>query len=231
MGVNSSPGGEHPGRAGTAYRTKSVSCQAWQWDPTRIETVGAVVGTLMAYGIPIRHPSGMGTTVTLQLGDDGTGPIAQPGDWLVCVDGRWGIVAADDFAARYEPADPEREAAASFADRMKIDTIGHRIAQLGEMSSGPLCSPSCDDDRALRAELVDVYTQLQLAIGHDRQPYPTAWAYEQSCAAREAHRARADAALAVVARVRAIVEPATRNVQRDAARLARRILAELGEEP
>ena len=41
------------------------------------------------------------------------------------------------------------------------------------------------------------------AIAHDRQPYPTAWAYEQACAALEKHRKRAEKAEAAIARVEA----------------------------
>lgn len=46
----------------------------------------------------------------------------------------------------------------------------------------------------LRAQLAAAVEERDLAIAHDRQPYPTAWAYEQACAALDAHRERADAA-------------------------------------
>jgi hypothetical protein len=36
--------------------------------------------------------------------------------------------------------------------------------------------------------------ERDLAVAHDRQPYPTAWAYEQACKALEQHRQRADKA-------------------------------------
>ncbi|MFJ2630889.1 hypothetical protein ACIO6U_02845 [Streptomyces sp. NPDC087422] len=94
------------------FRPKPVDVEAWQWIPGDLTAVGAVVGTLMGYGIPFRHPSGAGPTTTLRLGDGDTGPLAQPGDWVVCVDGeRWGIVEATDFAMRYELA-PTTPAAA-----------------------------------------------------------------------------------------------------------------------
>lgn len=41
------------------------------------------------------------------------------------------------------------------------------------------------------------------AIAHDRQPYPTAWAYERACAALEKHRKRADEAEAELEKYRA----------------------------
>jgi hypothetical protein len=53
------------------------------------------------------------------------------------------------------------------------------------------------------AEQADLRRERDLAIAHDRQPYPTAWAYEQVCKARTKHQERADAAEAVIAVVRA----------------------------
>jgi hypothetical protein len=53
------------------------------------------------------------------------------------------------------------------------------------------------------AEQAELRRERDLAIAHDRQPYPTAWAYEQACKAREKHRERADAAEALVAAQRA----------------------------
>jgi hypothetical protein len=50
--------------------------------------------------------------------------------------------------------------------------------------------------------------QRDLAIAHDRQPYPTADAYEVACAALEKHRARADKAEAELARYTAAPLPA-----------------------
>ncbi|MET8648495.1 hypothetical protein [Nocardia aurea] len=46
----------------------------------------------------------------------------------------------------------------------------------------------------LREHLAAAEQERDLAIAHDRQSYPTAWAYEQACAALEKHRQRADAA-------------------------------------
>ena len=55
----------------------------------------------------------------------------------------------------------------------------------------------------LEARLVEVEQERDLAIAHDRQPYPTAWAYEQACAALEKHRKRADTAEARIAELEA----------------------------
>lgn len=38
------------------------------------------------------------------------------------------------------------------------------------------------------AELAKAIQERDLAIAHDRQPYPTAWAYEQACKALESAR-------------------------------------------
>ncbi|MFG3439906.1 hypothetical protein ACGF0J_21885 [Nonomuraea sp. NPDC047897] len=43
-------------------------------------------------------------------------------------------------------------------------------------------------------ELEQLRAELEQAIAHDRQPYPTQWAYDQTCAALEKHRARAEQA-------------------------------------
>jgi hypothetical protein len=49
---------------------------------------------------------------------------------------------------------------------------------------------------AVMRNLLPLVAQLRrerdLAIAHDRQPYPTTWAYQQACAALEKHRQRAD---------------------------------------
>ncbi|MEY9995848.1 hypothetical protein ABIE67_007880 [Streptomyces sp. V4I8] len=59
------------------------------------------------------------------------------------------------------------------------------------------------------AEQSELRRERDLAIAHDRQPYPTAWAYEQACKAREKHRERAEAAEAVIADVQAKHKPRT----------------------
>ena len=49
--------------------------------------------------------------------------------------------------------------------------------------------------------ITELEVERDQAIAHDRQPYPTAWAYEQACAALEKHRKRADKHEATIARV------------------------------
>ena len=46
---------------------------------------------------------------------------------------------------------------------------------------------------AVQARLVEVERERALAIAHDRQPYPTAHAYEQACKALETSRASCEA--------------------------------------
>jgi hypothetical protein len=45
---------------------------------------------------------------------------------------------------------------------------------------------------ALLAEVDRLREERDAAIAHDRQPYPTAWAYEQACRARDEARAEVD---------------------------------------
>jgi hypothetical protein len=59
----------------------------------------------------------------------------------------------------------------------------------------------------LNTRLAEAREERDLAIAHDRQPYPTAWAYEQACKALEVQRARAEQAEATVERVRALHSP------------------------
>lgn len=54
----------------------------------------------------------------------------------------------------------------------------------------------------LKRELAEVREERDLAVAHDRQPYPTAWAHEQALKALETQRARAEAAEAVVEQFR-----------------------------
>ncbi|MGW3135940.1 hypothetical protein [Streptomyces sp. NPDC001139] len=53
-------------------------------------------------------------------------------------------------------------------------------------------------DRAME----QLCTERDLAVAHDRQPYPTAWSYEQACKALHKHEQRADSAEAAITRVR-----------------------------
>jgi hypothetical protein len=59
----------------------------------------------------------------------------------------------------------------------------------------------------LASQLHQAQRERDLAIAHDRQPYPTADAYERACLALEVHRDRAHRLAATVERVRAIHSP------------------------
>ena len=61
--------------------------------------------------------------------------------------------------------------------------------------------------------MAELEAERDQAITHDRQPYPTAWAYEQACAALEKHRKRADKHEATVARVEAEAEELERMIR------------------
>jgi hypothetical protein len=56
-----------------------------------------------------------------------------------------------------------------------------------------------DQLTALSQAQARLEAERDLAIAHDRQPYPTAWAYEQVCKARDKWQARAEAAEALLA--------------------------------
>ena len=57
-----------------------------------------------------------------------------------------------------------------------------------------------DDDAAVVARAaLRLSKALELAIAHDTQPYPTAWAYEQACKARDAARRENELLRAAVA--------------------------------
>jgi hypothetical protein len=48
-------------------------------------------------------------------------------------------------------------------------------------------------------QLADARRERDLAVAHDRQPYPTAWAYEQACRSLNQRDASIDKALALLA--------------------------------
>jgi hypothetical protein len=47
---------------------------------------------------------------------------------------------------------------------------------------------ACEDAAALLAEVDRLTEERDMAIAHDTQPYPTAWAYEQACRVRDEAR-------------------------------------------
>lgn len=55
-----------------------------------------------------------------------------------------------------------------------------------------------------RTRIDELRRERDQAIAHDRQPYPTAWAYEKACEALRKHQARADTAEAAIERTRAL---------------------------
>lgn len=91
-----------------------------------------------------------------------------------------------------------------------------RVVELNEAARYPECN-GCDwvgglvKDHAVHlasvveqhanGRMAELEAERDQAVAHDRQPYPTAWAYEQACAALEKHRKRADKHEATVARV------------------------------
>ncbi|MFD5814377.1 hypothetical protein [Streptomyces sp. NPDC127038] len=87
------------------YRHRPIEIAALQWNPGSMIDAGAIVGTLLGNGVRFRHPSGMGETTTLLLDTPEGEQLAQPGDWIVRpASGDWAVLAAADFAERYEPA-------------------------------------------------------------------------------------------------------------------------------
>lgn len=177
-----------------------MTTTALQWNPASPEATGRMVGTLLAEGVDFRHPSGYGETTTLQIGPTDA-PIAEPGDWIVAEDDDWGIVRAADYAAWT-------------ATRERLGRIEQSISDAD--NHWCMYQEGIDPKELARAALAVVQPELDKlteerdqAIAHDRQPYPTAWAYEQACKALETHRTRADAAEAVIAGVRAKHKPRT----------------------
>lgn len=67
-----------------------------------------------------------------------------------------------------------------------------------------LCACGADLFNRMREAIPTLIRERDLAVAHDRQPYPTAWAYEQACRVRDETREKAEAmAKAVEALVRA----------------------------
>lgn len=89
------------------YRHRAIEITALQWNPGSLVDVARVVGPLLGEGVDFRHPSGEGATTTLLIDTPEGEQLAQPGDWIIRVDGGdWAVMGADDFAERYEPAVP-----------------------------------------------------------------------------------------------------------------------------
>ncbi|WP_329336155.1 hypothetical protein OG252_13270 [Streptomyces sp. NBC_01352] len=86
---------------------------------------------------------------------------------------------------------PDRRARYEAAIRKAGDTAYGRRPFYGAITDAALA--------AADAEQAELHRERDLAIAHDRQPYPTAWAYEQACKAL--HR-KTEA----IERVRAVLE-------------------------
>lgn len=77
--------------------------------------------------------------------------------------------------------------------------LRHRYAEAlanAECEKRPRCV-HCMADAVMAVrdeELAKLREERELAIAHDRQPYPTAWAYEQACKALNEWRERAETA-------------------------------------
>ena len=89
------------------------------------------------------------------------------------------------------------------ADAAALAAIGEKLAAARLTSCGhgitaPRCNACSPTEVALRTELAATYWELLQAITHDRQPYPTPWAYQQACAARDRHQAHAAELLAAI---------------------------------
>lgn len=81
----------------------------------------------------------------------------------------------------------------SAADRLewlkkRIALLEHDAAQLDVLNEARGAV------ERLRAENATLAEERDLAVAHDRQPYPTAWAYEQACKAQRKWQARAEEA-------------------------------------
>lgn len=129
-------------------------------------------------------------TAAVREADHGTWRGLAPGDWVVRLDEGLYEFSAADFAKQYEPA-AAPSAPADRAGRSERyaaairDTAGWVLDDGQHMIAAVMAVAD--------AEQVELRRERDLAIAHDRQPYPTAWAYEQACAALRTHRSRADA--------------------------------------
>lgn len=94
---------------------------------------------------------------------------------------------------RPAPTAPEiRDAEVLAAIETKLAAA--RITGCGHDITAPTCDFCTPSDITLRTELAATLVELQLAVAHDRQPYPTAEAYTAACAAIGRHSDRADRA-------------------------------------
>jgi len=70
------------------------------------------------------------------------------------------------------------------------DGLCFQCFNLGALFQKPPCPDCAEKDK----RIVELEAERDLAVAHDRQPYPTQWAYDQACKAIEKHRSRAESA-------------------------------------
>lgn len=119
---------------------------------------------------------------------------ATPGPWKL-----WGMqVMADTGTGSWHDAIP-------VADTRSHPQLPPRTFNASFIAQARSAMPKLiTDNERLNARVAELEAERDQAIAHDRQPYPTAWAYEQACAALEKHRKRAEKAEAAIARVEAL---------------------------
>jgi hypothetical protein len=130
-------------------------------------------------------------------------------EWAPNVDGQ----ATSDDGLREQYAAAMREHYL-IANREEADADGNMPCRCGDWREpGSMGTDEEDWDHHLADAVFAVrdrrMEQLRherdLAVAHDRQPYPTQWAYDQACAALREQRERAEEAEAAITRVRAKV--------------------------
>jgi hypothetical protein len=79
--------------------------------------------------------------------------------------------------------------------REHLDALRAQLADQGEMATGYRSKWLSEEQRRFAAERErdEARRERDLAAAHDRQPYPTAEAYEKVCAARTKWQERAEA--------------------------------------
>jgi hypothetical protein len=127
-------------------------------------------------------------------------------------------------------------------DRERDQVIGHllgEVTNLRERLATPASNPTPDisvdrdSDERLSDENLDAHrisasiqaairrlrAERDQAIAHDRRPFPTAWAYEQACAALHTQRARAEKAEAYLTDIAAMATQFQASCTAEAAQL------------